>query len=246
MRTAILSDIHGNLEALLACVAHARRQGVDRWAFLGDFVGYGADPLACLDRVRQLGDDTPLAVLGNHDEAALGGLCANMHPLARDSLYWTRQQLGAAERDFLAGLPLQAALDDALLVHASAQTPQNWEYVSGIPQARRCLAATVSPLIFAGHVHTPMLYHGKNEMVRAFAPPPGVAVPLVASRQWLMLVGSVGQPRDGNCAAAYLLFDAKRREVSSFRVPYDHQAAARKIVAAGLPVELARRLETGL
>ncbi|MBI4741362.1 MAG: metallophosphoesterase family protein [Betaproteobacteria bacterium] len=245
MRTAILSDIHSNLEALRACVAHARRQGVDGWAFAGDFVNYGADPLACLDLVRELGGETPLAVRGNHDACALGGLCETMHPVAREALYWTRERLGASERGFLAALPLTAHLEDALLVHASARTPGDWEYVDGVPRARRCLAATDAPLVFAGHVHKTLLYHRAHETVRAFAPPPGVAVPLVASRRWLALPGSVGQPRDGNCAAAYLLFDSVRREATSFRVPYDHQAAARKIVAAGLPDGLALRLALG-
>ncbi len=283
VRTAILSDIHSNLEALRACVAHARRQGVDGWAFAGDFVNYGADPLACLDLVRELGGETPLAVRGNHDACALGGLCETMHPVAREALYWTRGQLGAGERGFLAALPLTAHLEDALLVHASAHAPGDWEYVDGVPGARRCLAATGAPLVFAGHVHKTVLYHKAHvairararrakqhgracaspasdpsheggsfqpefvfdETVRAFAPPPGVAVPLVAGRRWLALPGSVGQPRDGNCAAAYLLFDQARREATFFRVPYDHHEAARKIVAAGLPDELARRLALG-
>lgn len=245
VRTAILSDIHGNLEALRACVAHARRQRVDRWAFLGDFVNYGADPVACLDLVRELGSDAVLAVRGNHDAGALGGLCETMLPVAREALYWTREQLGVGERDFLAALPLVARLDDALLVHASADAPAQWEYMTGIPQARRCLAATEASPIFAGHLHQPALYHQAARTVRAFSPPPGVAVPLVASRRWLALAGSVGQPRDGNCAAAYLIFDARLREATFFRVPYDHRAAARKIVAAGLPGALAERLEKG-
>ena len=227
-------------------MTHAQRQGVERWAFLGDFVNYGADPVACLDEVRQLSGSVPLAVRGNHDEGALGGLCETMSPVAREALYWTRDQLGTSERDFLSQLPLKTPMEEALLVHASAHAPHDWEYVAGLHQARRCLKATDSPLIFAGHVHTPMLYRSRHEVVQAFAPQPGVAIPLVASRQWLVLAGSVGQARDGNCAAAYLIFDSFRREATFFRVPYDHHAAARKVAAAGLPVELAQRLSQGV
>jgi diadenosine tetraphosphatase ApaH/serine/threonine PP2A family protein phosphatase len=246
VRTAVLSDIHGNLEALQACVAHARRQGVDGWAFLGDFVNYGADPLACLDLVRELAGDAPVAVRGNHDEAALGGLWESMNPVAREALHWTRRHLGDDERDFLAALPYRADLAEALLVHASAHRPGEWEYLAGTTQARQCLHATRSDLVFAGHMHVPMLYHRSSDQVRAFDPPAGIAVPLATSRQWLVVAGSVGQPRDGNCAAAYLLYDSDKREVSSCRVPYDHVEAARKILAAGLPRELAWRLARGI
>ncbi|MDP2794868.1 MAG: metallophosphoesterase family protein [Sulfurisoma sp.] len=245
MKTAILSDIHSNLEALTACMAHARRQGAGRFVFLGDLVGYGADPVACLDLIREELARGGRAVRGNHDEAALGGLCENLNFIARDSAYWTRNQLGPAERELLAALPLQLREGAALYVHASAFDPAAWEYISGTESARRCLAASDAPIVFAGHVHQPLLFYTVEGGVKTFAATPGVAVPLSSRRRWLVLGGSVGQPRDGNPAAAYQLFDETERSVTYHRVPYDHAAAARKILAAGLPAMLARRLAHG-
>lgn len=248
MKTAILSDVHANLEALTACMAHARHQGAGRFVFLGDLVGYGADPVACLALVRTELARGGLAVCGNHDEAALGGLCEDLNFIARDSTYWTRTQLGPAERELLASLPLQLRDGAAHYVHASAFDPASWEYIIGTATARRCLAASDAPIVFAGHVHQPLLYYtapGDISEIKTFAATPGVAVPLSSRRRWLVLGGSVGQPRDGNPAAAYQLFDEAERNVAWHRVPYDHAAAARKIIAAGLPAMLARRLAYG-
>jgi diadenosine tetraphosphatase ApaH/serine/threonine PP2A family protein phosphatase len=245
VKTAILSDVHANLEALTACMAHARRQGAGRFVFLGDLVGYGADPVACLALIRDELARGGLAVRGNHDEAALGGLCADLSFIARDSTYWTRTRLGAAERELLAALPLQLRDGAALYVHASAAEPSAWEYITGTATARRCLGASDAPIVFAGHVHQPLLFYTADDEIKTFAATPGVAVPLSSRRRWLVLGGSVGQPRDGNPAAAYQLFDEAERSVAYHRVPYDHAAAARKILAAGLPAMLARRLACG-
>jgi hypothetical protein len=115
MRTALLADIHSNLEALQACLAHARREGVDRFAFLGDLVGYGADPVACLEIIAGLVGQGAPAVCGNHDLACLGGQLETMSFAARDAIYWTRDQIGPRERDFLAGLLLAVDEDDRLI-----------------------------------------------------------------------------------------------------------------------------------
>ena len=243
MRTALLADIHANLEALQACLAHARRQGAERYVCLGDIVGYGADPVACIDLLRSL--DAP-CVLGNHDAAALGGLCETMNDVAREAVYWTRRQLGAAERDFLAALPLTLRDGEHLCVHASAHLPGQWEYLATIAAARRCAAATDAVGVFAGHVHQPMFYFGAGGAMERFEPRAGVPVPLPRRRRWIVMAGAVGQPRDGNPAAAYVLVDDAKRHASFFRVPYDHAKAARKILAAGLPEALARRLERGV
>jgi len=126
MKIAILSDIHSNLEALNACLAHARSQGAEQYVFLGDLLGYGADPKACLDIIASKVSDGAVAVLGNHDEAVLGGLCENMAFMAREAIYWTRLQLQQPERDFLQALPLTAQDGNAYYVHASAAAPERW------------------------------------------------------------------------------------------------------------------------
>lgn len=243
MKIAVLADVHGNLEALQACLAHAGRLGADRHIFLGDLVGYGADPVACIDIVRRL--EAP-CVLGNHDAAALGGLCEAMNDVAREAAFWTRSRLGAAERAFLAALPHTLREDDRLYVHASARQPESWDYIDGNLAAARCVDATDAVGVLAGHVHQPLYFFGARGAMERFAPQPGVPLPLPRRRRWIVLPGSVGQPRDGNPAAAYVLLDAGRREAVYQRVPYDAATAARKIRAAGLPGLLADRLEMGL
>ncbi|MFA4968746.1 MAG: metallophosphoesterase [Sulfuritalea sp.] len=245
MKIAVLADIHSNLEALRACLAHAEREGADMHVFLGDLVGYGADPVACLDLLADHAARGALLVRGNHDEAALGGLCENMNFTARDATYWTRAQLGSSERDFLASLPYTARRDDLLFVHASADAPDKWAYITSSRQAERCMEAAQASVTFAGHVHHPSLFFAASTGVRRFHPVPGVAIPVGGPRRWLAIAGSVGQPRDGNNAAAYALYDEGDRLLKFFRVPYDHMTTARKIVAAGLPERLALRLQMG-
>ncbi len=246
MRTALLADIHSNLEALQACLAHARREGVERFAFLGDLLGYGADPVACLDLVAGFAEQGAPVVCGNHDAACLGGQLHDMSLTARDAVYWTRKQIGPRERDFLAGLPLSVAEADRLYVHASADRPETWPYITGAKDAAASFAATSARVTFIGHVHHPLVYFTTAEGTpRAFLPVAGVPIPLSDYRRWLIIVGSVGQPRDGNPAACYAVHDAVSGLFTHFRVPYDAHAAAKKILAAGLPERLARRLMVG-
>jgi diadenosine tetraphosphatase ApaH/serine/threonine PP2A family protein phosphatase len=245
MKIAVLADIHGNLEALRACLAHAEHEGAGLYVFLGDLVGYGADPVACLGLLAEHAAKGALLVRGNHDEAALGGLCENMNFIAREATYWTRAQLGRSERDFLASLPYTARRDDLLFVHASANAPQQWDYITSSLGAGRCMDAAQASVSFAGHVHHPSLYFAAGSGVHHFQPVAGVPIPLTGRRRWLAIAGSVGQPRDGNNAAAYALYDEEERMLKYFRVPYDHMTAARKILAAGLPERLALRLQRG-
>ncbi|MCX7149493.1 MAG: metallophosphoesterase family protein [Rhodocyclales bacterium] len=244
MKIAVLSDIHSNLEALRACLAHAAREGADLHVFLGDLVGYGADPVACLGLLADHAGKGALLVRGNHDEAALGGLCENMNDDAREAAYWTRSQLSTAERDFLAALPFTVRRDGLFFVHAGADAPEKWNYITSTVQARRCMDASPAAVTFAGHVHHQSLYFSAGS-VRAFQPVPSVPIPLSPRQRWLAIAGSVGQPRDGNNAAAYALYDEEERTLTFFRVPYDHMTAARKIIAAGLPERLAWRLQRG-
>jgi diadenosine tetraphosphatase ApaH/serine/threonine PP2A family protein phosphatase len=235
MKIAVLSDIHGNLEALRACLAHAEGEGAGMHAFLGDLVGYGADPVACLGLLADHAAKGALLVRGNHDEAALGGLCEDMNPVAREATHWTRAKLGSTERDLLASLPFMTRRGDLLFVHAGADVPEKWEYITSCSQAAHCMEAAQAAVTFAGHVHQPSLFFAAGSGAGRFQPVPGVPIPLTGRRRWLAIAGSVGQPRDGNNAAAYALYDEEERMLTFFRVPYDHMSAARKIIAAGLP-----------
>jgi diadenosine tetraphosphatase ApaH/serine/threonine PP2A family protein phosphatase len=208
MRLALLADLHANLEAVEACLKHARTQDAEQLAFLGDLVGYGADPGPVVDRVQAAVAAGALAIKGNHDEAAKRG--------------------------------------ERLFVHASAADPERWLYVLSALDAARSLRAVSAREVFSGHTHTPALYHlAANGAVAAFQPVPGTPIKLSSLRRWLVIPGSVGQPRDGNPAACYAMLDDASDMLVFHRVPYDAEQAARKIRAAGLPADLGARLELG-
>ena len=249
MKLALLSDLHANRRALDACLAHARSAGAGRFAILGDLVGYGAEPVEVLETVMELAAAGAIVLRGNHDEAVQR---TGQAPRTAEELSaaWTRAQLAPAHLDFLARLPLTAATDDALLVHASAHEPARWEYVDRPALAERCLDAAEAQhgmrRVFCGHVHEQLLYfRGRDGRLSAFTPVPGAPLPLPAHRSWLALVGSVGQPRDGDPRAMYALLDLAQARLVFHRVAYDHPGAAAAIRAAGQPEAFAQRLEQG-
>ena len=246
MKIAVITDLHANREAVQAVLDHAQRQGAELHAFVGDYVGYGADPAWVIDTVRTLVDAGGVAVQGNHDLAAVQGPSSHMRLDARLVVEWTHSQLDASQIAFLAGLPLTERRDDLLFVHANAWNPAGWDYVQSRLEAARSLQATRARVTFCGHMHEPRLYHlsavGKTA---DFLPLPGAPIPLLATRRWLVIPGSSGQPRDGDPAAGYAIYDTRRAEICFYRVPYDAEAAAAKVRAAGLPHALAQRLVDG-
>jgi diadenosine tetraphosphatase ApaH/serine/threonine PP2A family protein phosphatase len=248
VKLALLADVHANLEALDACLAHARAAGAERLAFLGDLVGYGPDPGPVVDAIRAEVERGALAIRGNHDDAAVSGNAESMHQAAQHAIAWTRERLSEAQRAFLAGLPLVAREGRLLLVHASAEQPAEWIYVTDPARAAASLSASgpEARWVFSGHVHEPVLYtQGATARPVPFRPVPGIAIPVPPHRRWLAVVGSAGQPRDGNTAACYAMFDTDRAALTFHRVPYDWRVAAAKVRASGLPETLARRLERG-
>jgi diadenosine tetraphosphatase ApaH/serine/threonine PP2A family protein phosphatase len=245
MRLAVLTDIHANREALAAVLADQAARGCDRIAILGDIVGYGPDPGWCVDTVARLVSEGAVCVKGNHDEAAVSAGSA-MNPTARKAIDWTRGQLTPGQRDFLAALPMTAEVGDAFLAHASAQSPADWIYITSDLKALGAFHATRARLILVGHVHVPLLASADlSGQVREQRVKTGKPVPLIRSRRWLAVVGSVGQPRDRNPAAAYAIYDSAANELTFRKVPYDCVATALKVRAAGLPEALALRLLSG-
>ncbi|MDO8281465.1 MAG: metallophosphoesterase family protein [Thermodesulfovibrionia bacterium] len=247
MRIAFFADIHSNREALEACLHHSILQGVERNVFLGDLIGYGADPEWVLDTIMHHHENGAIVVLGNHDEAVYKKPDRDMHDDARYAVEWTQPRLNNSQIKFLSELPLRIEELDRLYVHANAWAPGQWDYITDTFDAGRSLAATLCRLTFCGHVHEPCLYHQiRKKSVNAFVPQPGIGIPLSTQRSWLIIPGSVGQPRDGNPAACYSIYDSSRGMLTYFRVPYDTAAAAKKIREAGLPEWLGARLELGV
>lgn len=244
MKTALISDLHANRQALEAVLENARQQGAGHFAFLGDYVGYGSDPGWVVDRVRELREDGAIVVAGNHDLAVANGPRPTMNDDARAAIEWTRSHLDASQLRFLATLPMSDEEDDCLYVHANAFDPSGFAYVQGRLEAMRSLHATECRYTFCGHMHEPMLYHlSGTGKAGDFKPQPGMPIPLLPNRQWLVIPGACGQPRDGNPAAAYALFDHDSEELTFQRVPYDVDAAAAALRRAqGLPADLAERL----
>ena len=246
MKLALITDLHANREAVESVMAHSRTQHAAAYAFLGDFVGYGADPAWVVDLVRDHVARGAIAVMGNHDAAVVNGPLPTMIEQARLVVDWTRERLDPSQLAFLGALPLSVARDDCLFVHANAFAPAAWHYIQSRLDAVRSLLATERRHTFCGHVHEPALYHlSATGKAGDFVPVPDVPIALSPQRQWLAIPGSAGQPRDGNPAACYAMFDTASATLTCHRVPYDVDAAVAKLRAAGLPERLADRLNQG-
>jgi diadenosine tetraphosphatase ApaH/serine/threonine PP2A family protein phosphatase len=242
----ILSDIHGNVQALDAVVAAAAPTPSDRVLVLGDLVGYGGDPNAVVERVQAL---DPIAVIrGNHDKAA----CAledgsNFNHVARFAAAWTAETLTAAHREYLRGLPAgPQIIDDGLeICHGSPFDEDH--YIFDAEDARRALDTARRPLCLFGHTHLPVVFTRAAGAFDGFIPEAGAGtrLELAPHTRYLVNVGSVGQPRDGDPRAAFAVYDPDAATLVMRRVPYDVQGAQRRILGAGLPASLANRLAIG-
>jgi diadenosine tetraphosphatase ApaH/serine/threonine PP2A family protein phosphatase len=249
VKLALLSDIHANLPALDACVAHANAQGADQFALLGDIVDYGPYPAQTVERCRQLEQEGAIILRGNHDtcptqESDTDATWGNM------ATSWTFKQLNQDQQAWLAQLPLTAIIDNVFLVHATADAPEKWHYIQDERLASRSLdAAAKNPeirYVFGGHVHQQSLYyHGSGNRLMPFQPKNGIAIPVGTHRHWLATVGSVGQPRDGDTRANYALLDSETSQLTFHRVSYDHLIVAQTMHDLGLPKVLITRLESG-
>jgi diadenosine tetraphosphatase ApaH/serine/threonine PP2A family protein phosphatase len=240
MRYAILSDIHGNLEALSEVLGVVDEMGVTRIVCLGDVVGYGANPNEVVDAIRERAETT---IRGNHDEAALDPAQETyFNSWAVDAIRWTREQLTEDSASFLSQLPYESRIGDALLVHASPRDPEKWRYILSPQAAAAEFDEFEESFCFIGHTHVPMIVV-RNEIGTSELLNDEVALP--AGARVIINAGSVGQPRDGDPRACFCVFDLEDRSASLVRVPYDADAAHKKIIRAGLPYFLGERLLLG-
>ena len=239
---AVFSDVHSNLEALEAVLADMETRGARRFFCLGDIVGYGADPDACLERVRALG--CPV-IKGNHDAAAaIDKDNKRMNTPAQAGIDFSRKRLSPEQRKWLGNLPLALTEDDYEFVHGSMDAPEDWWYVLSPEEALLHFAAQKRPVCFCGHTHDPMLWHWDGMGKLTIRHGEGRIV-LPFDGKALINVGSVGQPRDLNPNACYALFNPLERWVEFRRVPYNISKAKRKITRAGLPLFSSQRLSLG-
>jgi diadenosine tetraphosphatase ApaH/serine/threonine PP2A family protein phosphatase len=240
VRYAILSDIHGNLEALRAVLDDCAGR-VDTVLCLGDTVGYGADPLACVELIAERAHTI---VGGNHEHAVAGRLGLGwFNRYARAAAEWTRERLDDDHRAYLAALPLQREVEDATLVHASPAQPEEWDYLVTAEDGFAAFPHFATRWCFVGHSHLPGAWS-----LGSSGPDhhPGARVlQSERGRRYIVNVGSVGQPRDRDPRAAYAVWDVEAGRTEIRRVVYDVATARRKIVEAGLPRLLADRLAAG-
>ncbi|HEY7727677.1 MAG TPA: metallophosphoesterase family protein [Candidatus Eisenbacteria bacterium] len=240
MITAILSDIHANLEALEAVLSVLAERRPARILCLGDVVGYGANPNECATLVRERCE---IVLLGNHDAAATGGPEAarfNVH--ARTAAQWTAKVLTAAHRDWLRALPLAHSYGTFTCVHASPASPRAWEYIFDRYDAEPQFQYFTERVCFIGHTHQPAAYELRDSGCFPVTSP---RLRLQPDRRYIVNVGSVGQPRDRDPRASLVFLHEGAGEIEFLRVPYDIEGAQRKILGAELPPFLAARLATG-
>lgn len=239
MKYAVIADIHANLEAFQVVLEDTRNQKCTHYCCVGDVVGYGANPKECLDIVRAM--NMP-CVKGNHDE-----YCSSeedldgFNPHAAEAVTWTRKQLSKDDRQWLRDLKYVRMVASFSMVHATLDGPQRWGYVFDKLMAAASFTYQNTSVCFFGHTHVPVAFV-RDSVVRGgsyskFKVEPG--------RKYFVNVGSVGQPRDGNPKAAYVIYDLDEGSIEIRRLDYDIPTAQKKIMAAGLPQRLADRLALG-
>lgn len=239
MRFAIFGDIHANLHALQTVLADAQSKDCTHYVCMGDLVGYNAFPHECLEIVRTL--DCPV-VKGNHDEqASMVGYQEGFNPLAEEAMNWTREHLTDDDKEWLRALRLTRQVRDFTIVHATLDTPHKWGYIFNQLDAAASFTYQHTSLCFIGHTHTPKAYV-LDGSVRTIALG---TLKLQVGKKYLVNVGSVGQPRDGDWRASYCIYDVPTNEVRLQRLEYDFVAAQNAILDAGLPAKLAERLAFG-
>ena len=240
MRYGIISDIHGNYDALeVVLKALDEEDKVDRIVCLGDVVGYGAMPRECVAALRER---DILTVAGNHDFAVIGRANINyFNSYAREATLWTREVMTEEEKDWLRGLPLVEYVDDFTMVHGTLYRPELFDYIQTTYDAYLSLQILENRVCFVGHSHVPISFFMGDMISYSLEPD----ITLDDGMKALVNVGSVGQPRDDNPKSAYAVYDSEQNQIWIRRKDYDIEQAGRRIIGAGLPEPLAERLKHG-
>lgn len=239
MKYGLISDIHGNLEALKKVLEILSEEGVDKYICLGDIVGYGANPRECIKEVKKL---KAVCIAGNHDWAGIGETDIEFfNPYAKEAILWTQQELKKRDKDYLKSLPLAKVVDDFTIVHATLDEPEEWKYFYSTYHAHKNFQILTTPLCFVGHSHIPIIFLEKDYCTYSKTS----ELQLEEDYKYIVNIGSVGQPRDGDPRASFAIYDNEEKKVVIKRVDYDIKTAQEKILEAELPPILAERLAFG-
>jgi len=240
MRYGIISDIHGNLEALHAVLEACRRQNIEKSLCVGDIVGYGANPRECLAALMEI---QAVCVAGNHDWAVVGKLDASYFlEDGKEAIHWTRNALSMEMIALMASLNLECHNEDLIMVHSSPFQPEAFTYLRDVETAGQAFQVMKQPICFIGHTHVPKVFAKRNDRIIQTNM---LEFEIAPDCQYIVNVGSVGQPRDGNPMAAYCIYDTDMQMIEIKRTKYNIKLAQRKIIEAGLPEFLAQRLTHG-
>lgn len=241
MTLALISDIHANLEALEAVLQSIEKQSPDEICCLGDVVGYGCNPVECVQLVEET---CRVKLMGNHEHAALGRLNLDrLSSIARSSIQFTQDSLDEDARDVLSKYRMEEQIGGVHLVHASPHQPETWQYILTTAEAERALAASREGICFVGHTHLPMIFSEstdgccRQQVGHSFVPD--------EENRYIVNIGSVGQPRDGDPRACYATFDTESLDVTYHRVAYDVQRTQEKLARANIPQRLIDRIAVG-
>jgi len=241
MRYAIVADIHGNLEAFIEVKKQLKKENIDKYICLGDIVGYGANPKECIELSKRLFD---IIIAGNHDWASCGLFDVKyFNPYAREAVLWTQNVINEEEKNFLRSLPLTCQVDNFEIVHGSLHHPDEFNYILSVSEALKTFKLMKTQICFIGHSHAPVILSkdDKNEIKCINEN----EVKLENNLSYIINVGSVGQPRDGNPKSSYCIYDTDKKMIKIKRIAYPVAVAGDKIIKAGLPPFLAVRLSAG-
>lgn len=240
MRYAIVSDIHGNLEALEAVIKALSTESIDKYICVGDIVGYGADPVDCVQRMKEL---NATIVCGNHDWACAGKIDVNwFNHYAREAVLWTRTALGFDDLNFLRSLMLVEEVNHFTVVHGTLHRPEKFEYMLDITEAFQSQRLCKTQVCVVGHTHIPSIVEFRGSDINVID---SNIAKVNAGCKYVINAGSVGQPRDGDSRACYCGYDTDTSEFHIKRVDYDIETARSKIIKANLPRIFADRLAVG-
>lgn len=238
MKVAIISDIHANLEAFQTVLTYLQAENISEIICLGDIIGYGPRPNECVGLVQT---HCQTCLMGNHEHGVLG--LTDVHyfnQYAQDALLWTRRHLFQYHKAYLGNLPYSFAAGDALFVHSTPLQPEEWHYIFTAEEARQNLQRITHRLVFVGHSHIPMIFSYRSGAIGT-----GRVQLNLEEDRYIVNVGSVGQPRDGNPRACFVIFDRDAHALEYIRLEYPVEKTHREILENHLPPFLAMRLLTG-